>query len=73
MSQRAQTLYLLIIMSSIIVHEIIISMVIITVKIAMTIMIKIQMISLLGPPIESNTLIALSYNVYNYANFIFIN
>ena len=45
-------------------------MVIITVKIAM---IKIQMISLLGPPIESNTLIALSYNVYNYANFIFIN
>ena len=42
-------------------------MVIITVKIAM---IKIQMISLLGPPIESNTLIALSYNVYNYANFI---
>ena len=70
MSQRVQTLYLLIIMSSIILHEIIISMVIITVKIAM---IKIQMISLLGPPIESNTLIALSYNVYNYANFIFIN
>ena len=48
-------------------------MVVITVKIEMTIMIKIQMISLFGPPIESNTLIALSYNVYNYANFIFIN
>ena len=48
-------------------------MVIITVKIEMAIMIKTQMISLLGPPIESNTLIALSYNVYNYANFIFIN
>ena len=60
-------------MSSIILHEIIISMVIITVKIEMTIMIKIQMITLLGPPIESNTPIALSYNVYNYANFIFIN
>ena len=27
-------------------------------------------ITLLGPTIESNTLIALSYNVYNYANFI---
>ena len=38
----------------------------------MTIMMKIQMISLLGPPIESNTPIALSYNVYNYANSIFI-
>ena len=38
-------------------------MMIITVKIAMT-------ITLLGPTIESNTLIALSYNVYNYANFI---
>ena len=69
MSQRVQTLYLLIIMSSIKLHEIIISMVIITVKIAMTIMIKIQMISLHRPPIESNTLIALNYNVYNYANF----
>lgn len=48
-------------------------MVIITVKIEMAIMIKTQMISFLGPPIESNTLIALSYNVYNYANFNFIN
>lgn len=65
--------HLLIIMSSIILHEIIISMVIITVKIEMAIMIKTQMISFLGPPIESNTLIALSYNVYNYANFNFIN
>lgn len=73
MSQRVQTFYLLIVMSSIILHEIIISMVIITVKIEMTIMIKIQMITLLGPPIESNTPIALSYNVYNYANFNFIN
>ena len=73
MSQRVHTFYLLIIMSSIILYEIIISMVVITVKIEMTIMIKIQMISLLGPPIESNTLIALSYNVYNCANFIFIN
>lgn len=73
MSQRVQTFYLLIVMSSIIIHEIIISMVIITVKIEMTIMIKIQMITLLGPPIESNTPIALSYNVYNYANFNFIN
>ena len=63
MSQRVQTFYLLIVMSSIILHEIIISMVIITVKIAIT-------ITLLGPPIESNTLIALSYNMYNYANFI---
>ena len=60
-------------MSSIILREIIISMVIITVKVAMAIMIKIQMISLLGPPIESNTPIALSYNVHNYANFNFIN
>lgn len=73
MSQRVHTFYLLIIMSSIILREIIISMVIITVKVAMAIMIKIQMISLLGPPIESNTPIALSYNVYNYANFNFIN
>ena len=73
MSQRVQTFYLLIVMSSIILHEIIILMVIITVKIEMTIMIKIQMITLLGPPIESNTPIALSYNVYNYANFNFIN
>ena len=55
-----------------ILQEKVISIIIITVKITMTIMMKIQMISLLGPPIESNTPIALSYNVYNYANSIFI-
>ena len=55
-----------------ILQEIVISIIIITVKITMTIMMKIRMISLLGPPIESNTPIALSYNVYNYANSIFI-